>query len=45
MADTSNGLMYGVAAVKFKPSSGEEKNLGWLDENQSGKRCIHDEPH
>lgn len=33
MADTSNGLMYGVAAVKFKPSSGEEKTLGWLDEN------------
>lgn len=33
MADTSNGLMYGVAAVKFKPSSGDEKTLGWLDEN------------
>lgn len=33
MADTSNGLMYGVAAVKFKPSSGEEKTLGWLDQN------------
>ena len=33
MADTSNGLMYGVAAVKFKPASGEEKTLGWLDEN------------
>lgn len=33
MADTSNGLMYGVASVKFKPSSGEEKTLGWLDEN------------
>jgi hypothetical protein len=25
--------MYGVAAVKFKPASGEEKTLGWLDEN------------
>lgn len=33
MADTSNGLMYGVAAVKFKPSSAEEKTLGWLDQN------------
>lgn len=33
MADTSNGLMYGVAAVKFKPASGEEKTLGWLDQN------------
>lgn len=33
MADTSNGLMYGVAAVKFKPASGEGKTLGWLDEN------------
>ena len=33
MADTSNGLMYGVAAVKFKPAAGEEKTLGWLDEN------------
>lgn len=33
MADTSNGLMYGVAAVKFKTSEGEEKTLGWLDEN------------
>lgn len=33
MADTSNGLMYGVAAVKFKPASGEEKPLGWLDQN------------
>lgn len=33
MADTSNGLMYGVAAVKFKPASGEEKALGWLDQN------------
>ena len=33
MADTSNGLMYGVAAVKFKPSSGEEKTLGWIDQN------------
>ena len=35
MADTSNGLMYGLAEVKFKPSgsSSEEKTLGWLDEN------------
>lgn len=35
MADTSNGLIYGVAAVKFKPfgSPSEEKTLGWLDEN------------
>lgn len=33
MADTSNGLIYGVAAVKFKPASGEEKTLGWLDQN------------
>ena len=31
--DKSNGLMYGVAAVKFKTSEGEEKTLGWLDEN------------
>lgn len=33
MADTSNGLIYGVAAVKFKTSEGGEKTLGWLDEN------------
>lgn len=35
MADTSNGLIYGIAEVKFKPSgeSSEEKTLGWLDEN------------
>lgn len=33
MANTSNGLMYGVAAVKFKTSEGGEKTLGWLDEN------------
>ena len=34
MADTSNGLMYGVAQVKFKPAAGgEDKTLGWLDEN------------
>lgn len=32
MADNSNGLMYGVAEVKFKESQGEEKTLGWLDE-------------
>ena len=25
--------MYGVAAVKFKTPEGEEKTLGWLDEN------------
>ena len=31
--DKSNGLMYGVAAVKFKTSEGEEKTLGWLDQN------------
>lgn len=31
--DKSNGLMYGVAAVKFKTSEGGEKTLGWLDEN------------
>lgn len=35
MADTSNGLMYGVAAVQFKAAGaeGQEKTLGWLDEN------------
>lgn len=35
MADTSNGLMYGVAAVCFMPYSGEQKaiELGWLDES------------
>ena len=33
MADNSNGLMYGVAEVKFKESQGEEKTLGWLDDN------------
>lgn len=33
MADNSNGLIYGVAEVKFKESQGEEKTLGWLDEN------------
>lgn len=33
MADTSNGLMYGVAAVTFINGSGEKKELGWLDEN------------
>ncbi|MBV8038590.1 hypothetical protein HF895_03595 [Bacteroides sp. AN502] len=33
MADNSNGLMYGVAEVKFKEGQGEEKTLGWLDEN------------
>lgn len=35
MADTSNGLMYGLAEVKFKPAGeeSEEKTLGWLDEN------------
>ena len=35
MADTSNGLIYGLAEVKFKPSGSgsEEKTLGWMDEN------------
>lgn len=33
MADTSNGLMYGVAAVTFINGSSERKELGWLDEN------------
>lgn len=35
MADTSNGLMYGTAEVKFKESgsASQEKILGWLDEN------------
>lgn len=35
MADTSNGLMYGTAEVKFKESgsASQEKTLGWLDEN------------
>lgn len=35
MADTSNGLLYGVALVKFKSSAqpSQEKTLGWLDEN------------
>lgn len=34
MADTSNGLMYGVAKVTFKAagSEGQEKTLAWLDE-------------
>lgn len=33
MADTSNGILYGTAEIKFKPGSGEEKTIGWLDEN------------
>lgn len=35
MADTSNGLIYGIAEVKFKASgsASQEKTLGWLDEN------------
>lgn len=34
MADTSNGLIYGIAEVKFKPTvGGQEKTIGWLDEN------------
>lgn len=35
MADTSNGLMYGVAKVTFKAAGaeGQEKTLAWLDEN------------
>lgn len=44
MADTSNGLMYGVAAVKFKAAGagGQEKTLGWLDEN--GMQPAGNEP-
>lgn len=35
MADTSNGIMYGIAEIKFKGSAAEsqEKTLGWIDEN------------
>ena len=35
MADTSNGVLYGVAEIKFKSSaaSSEEKTIGWIDEN------------
>ena len=35
MADTSNGLMYGVAKVTFKATGaeGQEKTLAWLDQN------------
>lgn len=35
MADNSNGLIYGLAEVKFKPdgAESEEKTLGWIDEN------------
>lgn len=35
MADTSNGLLYGVAQVSFKSFAAEsvEKIIGWIDEN------------
>ena len=33
MADTSNGIIYGTAEVKFKTSEGTDKTIGWLDEN------------
>ena len=33
MADTSNGIIYGTAEVKFKASEGTDKTIGWLDEN------------
>lgn len=35
MADTSNGIMYGVAEIIFKSSaaSSSEKTLGWIDQN------------
>ena len=33
MADTSNGIIYGTAEVKFKASAGTDKTIGWLDEN------------
>lgn len=32
MADTSNGLMFGLAQVKFKADQGEEVELGWISE-------------
>lgn len=31
--DKSNGLLYGAAEIKFKPSDGMEKTIGWIDEN------------
>ena len=33
--DTSNGLIYGLAEIKFKSSaaSSQEKTIGWIDEN------------
>lgn len=35
MSDKSNGIMYGVAEIKFKSSAAEsqEKTIGWIDEN------------
>ena len=33
MADTSNGIIYGTAEVKFKATAGMDKTIGWLDEN------------
>ena len=33
MADTSNGIIYGTAEVKFKATEGIDKTIGWLDEN------------
>lgn len=33
MADTSNGIIYGTAEVKFKATEGTDKTIGWLDEN------------
>lgn len=35
MADNSNGIMYGVAALSFKAHGSEqqEKTFGWIDEN------------
>ena len=35
MADASNGIIYGVAEIKFKSSAidSEEKTIGWIDEN------------
>ena len=32
MADTSNGLIFGLAQVMFKPDKGEEVELGWISE-------------
>lgn len=32
MADTSNGLIFGLAQVMFAPDQGEEVELGWISE-------------